>query len=186
MRSTEEAFAAYYASMSDDELLRVAANRESLVPIAQTVLAAQLAKRALAAPTASGQPDTGRWWWPEISGPESATQAATLGAMTSFIVAGVIALLAIVSMFKPLDSIGPSSFVEALLLAFFGFMIKWKISRVAAVAALTLFLGERIYAAVAHGIGPATVLLAAIVLLGFISGVRGTFAYHAYREGSSA
>ena len=29
----EEAFAAYYAAMPDEELLRVAANRQSLVPV---------------------------------------------------------------------------------------------------------------------------------------------------------
>ena len=45
MRSPEEAFAAYYAAMPDEELLRIAANRESLVPVARAVVAAELARR---------------------------------------------------------------------------------------------------------------------------------------------
>jgi hypothetical protein len=67
MRSAEKAFAAYYAAMPDEELLRVAANRESLVPVAQAVLAAELLKRekrglTIPAPTSKIR-DSGRRWW---------------------------------------------------------------------------------------------------------------------------
>ena len=48
MRSQEQAFRAYYASMTDTDLLQIAANRSSFIAIAQRVLADELAKRRLA------------------------------------------------------------------------------------------------------------------------------------------
>lgn len=47
MRSQEQAFRAYYASMSDVELLEVAANRVSFIAVAQKVVADELHKRGL-------------------------------------------------------------------------------------------------------------------------------------------
>jgi hypothetical protein len=43
----EQAFRAYYATMSDTDLLRIAANRVSFIGTAQRVLAAELEKRHL-------------------------------------------------------------------------------------------------------------------------------------------
>jgi len=42
MTIQEQAFRAYYASMTDEELLRTAANKSSFVDIAQKLLAANL------------------------------------------------------------------------------------------------------------------------------------------------
>jgi hypothetical protein len=47
VRSQEQAFRAYYASMTDPELLEVAANRVSFIAIAQKVVADELRKRGL-------------------------------------------------------------------------------------------------------------------------------------------
>jgi hypothetical protein len=55
MPNPQEAFGAYYGAMSDEEILRVAANEASLVPSAQAALRAELRKRgkeALAGPPA--------------------------------------------------------------------------------------------------------------------------------------
>ena len=46
----EQAFRAYYASMSDDELLSTAKNKNSFVPIAQMLMAEELARRQLKLP----------------------------------------------------------------------------------------------------------------------------------------
>jgi len=187
VRSAEEAFAAYYAAMLDEELLRVAAKLESLVPVAQTVLAAELVRRekhGLTVPAPKSKTrDSGSWWWPIISDEKSAKKAAASGAGCAFVVAGITGVLAIISIFTPLGFVEPSSLVDALLAAFLGFMIQRKTSRIAAVAALIVFVGERIYAWIEHGVGAAVGALAVVLLLGFISGVRGTFAYHAYRRG---
>ena len=50
MTIQEQAFRAYYASMTDEELLRTAANKSSLVDIAQKLLADELVKRNLTVP----------------------------------------------------------------------------------------------------------------------------------------
>ena len=47
MRSQEQAFRAYYASMTDAELLGIAANRVSFIQIAQRILEDELKKREL-------------------------------------------------------------------------------------------------------------------------------------------
>jgi hypothetical protein len=59
MNVQEQAFRAYYASMSDGDLLRTAANRSSFIPIAQQILAEEIARRKLVAP-AESQPQAGQ------------------------------------------------------------------------------------------------------------------------------
>jgi len=50
MHVQEQAFRAYYASMSDSDLLAVAANRTSFIDLAQQILREELARRSLALP----------------------------------------------------------------------------------------------------------------------------------------
>jgi hypothetical protein len=139
-------------------------------------------RTVIAVPARKGKAaGSGPWWWPIISDEKSAKKAAMIGAGCAFVVAGITCLLAIISVFTPLGFVQPSSLVNASLAAFLGFMIQRKVSRTAAVSALVVFVGERIYAGIEHGVGAAVGALAVILLLGFISGVRGTFAYHAYR-----
>lgn len=47
MRTQEQAFRAYYASMTDAELLQIASNRKSFIGTAQMVLASELEKRGI-------------------------------------------------------------------------------------------------------------------------------------------
>ena len=47
MTTQEHAFRAYYASMTDADLLRLAANKSSFVDIAQRLLGEELARRRL-------------------------------------------------------------------------------------------------------------------------------------------
>jgi hypothetical protein len=51
----EQAFRAYYGSMTDAELLEVAANKTSFIGIAQKILADELDQRHLTAPLATRQ-----------------------------------------------------------------------------------------------------------------------------------
>ena len=57
MHSQEHAFRTYYASMSDSDLLAVAANRGSFVEIAQKMLSEEMTRRGLAFPPDSGPPE---------------------------------------------------------------------------------------------------------------------------------
>src|SRR5215831_9774826 len=50
MRTQEQAFRDYYASMTDSDLLAIAKNRASFVPIAQAQVAEELRKRQLMVP----------------------------------------------------------------------------------------------------------------------------------------
>ena len=49
-RSQEEAFRAYYASMTDAELLALAKNQSSFIPVAQMLLSYELKRRQLTPP----------------------------------------------------------------------------------------------------------------------------------------
>jgi len=51
----EQAFRAYYSSMTDAELLEVAANKTSFIGIAQKILADELDERHLTAPVSTRQ-----------------------------------------------------------------------------------------------------------------------------------
>lgn len=170
--------------MPDDELLRTAANRDSLVPVAQQALAAEVEKRGMPAlPAVKIEREPGHWWWPMISDQPSARNAAMTGATCSFIVAAFTGALALVSIFKPLSFIKPFAMVDAGAIAILGLMIRKKLSRIAAVAALTIFVAERGYIGIQYGFGKAVGVVTIILLLGFIAGVRGTFAYQKYRKG---
>ena len=125
------------------------------------------------------------WWWPAIYNETSARKAAGTGATCAYVVAGVTALLATISIFAPLSFIDPTAFVDAALAAFLGFMIQRKVSRIAALAALVMFVGERVYGVVTQGPASGGIVLAIILLFGFISGIRGTFAWHAYRRAAA-
>jgi hypothetical protein len=60
MHIQEQAFRAYYASMSDGDLLATAANRHSFVDVAQQILSEELARRNLALHTETPQAVTER------------------------------------------------------------------------------------------------------------------------------
>ena len=47
MRTQEQAFRAYYAAMTDSELLEIAAHESSFIAIAQRILEDEMAKRHL-------------------------------------------------------------------------------------------------------------------------------------------
>jgi hypothetical protein len=59
MHVQEQAFRAYYASMTDRDLLAVAANRMSFIDLAQQILREELARRRLTLPAEALPPQTG-------------------------------------------------------------------------------------------------------------------------------
>jgi hypothetical protein len=67
MHVQEQAFRAYYASMSDGDLLAVAANRTSFIDLAQQILREELDRRKLPVPA-------------DASPPQAAHSAGGLGA----------------------------------------------------------------------------------------------------------
>jgi hypothetical protein len=122
------------------------------------------------------------WIWPKIYSKSTAKDAANGAALAAFFVSGVTGLSALLSMLGVADLTSPLSIVDAVVAAFLGFMVH-RMSRTAAVAMLVWFVGERIYGGIAHGINAGFGLLAIVLLFAFISGLRGTFAYHRCRPG---
>ena len=58
MTAQEDAFRAYYGSMADAELLRTAVHKDSYIPLAQKLMAEEIARRNLTVPPADSS--TGR------------------------------------------------------------------------------------------------------------------------------
>lgn len=56
MTVQEQAFRAYYASLADAELLKIAANKRSFIAVAQQALAQELEHRNLIAPESPESP----------------------------------------------------------------------------------------------------------------------------------
>jgi hypothetical protein len=117
--------------------------------------------------------DAERVLWPKIFDLASATRAARAAVVISCFIAGIIVLLVLTSLVLPqhLLSRPPAALVEAGLWLAIAFGT-YKMSRVAAVAALALLLYN---VAWVGGVFSWPSILFAIFLF---SGVRATFVYH--------
>ena len=123
-----------------------------------------------------------RWYWPEITDAESARSAAKLARGAALFCAGitlVVTILAIMGV-ELVQKLGVSAWSlldVALFLA-----VAWgihRMSRTAAVFGLILYALERLFMMLESG--PKGIIMTVIFTLAFISGVRGTFAYHRYK-----
>jgi hypothetical protein len=119
-------------------------------------------------------------WWPPVTYREGAREAARLGAGAAAFVAGVTALFSVLAIFgaQIFTGFSPTSLVDAGLFA----IVAWRtyrMSRSWAVVGLSLFIVERAYSIYAHGMtAMAGFVVGILLLLAFVNGVRGTFAYH--------
>lgn len=109
-----------------------------------------------------------------------AKEAAHQGAGAAVFVAAVTAVFSILAIFgvQILAGFSPTALLDA---AIFG-VVAWRIyrmSRAWAVVGLVGFVVERVYALYLHGFNAgAGSIVGVFILLGFINGVRGTFAFH--------
>lgn len=117
-------------------------------------------------------------FWPDINDLESARKACRAAAVGAFIVAtitGIVAAVAVAGS-APIAGIDSSAFVDAAIFAILGFFLR-RCSRTAAVITLVLFIIERIFM-MAQGGAPVGIIVAVILIIYFIGGVRGAFTYH--------
>jgi hypothetical protein len=100
----------------------------------------------------------------------------------AFLVAIITAAVAVLagSGVTLINGIGPLAWIDAAVFAFLGLGIK-NMNRAAAVGALVLYVVEQV--ALFHSTGFNPMMIA--MILSFAQGVRGTFAFHNYREQSS-
>lgn len=127
----------------------------------------------------TGKKRYNNWWWPTISDQTSAIEASKSGFWAAVFVAVVTTLFATISLViqKEILSIDPWAYLDAFLFA----VIAWRIrrySRTFAVAGLVLFVIEK--ALLVQTQGAKGWPMAIVLLLMFVSGVRGVFAYHRF------
>jgi len=124
-----------------------------------------------------------RWYWPAFGNIADAEQASNQGMWAAVFCAAVTAIMATISIFASTGVMGirPSAYVDAVLFA----IIAWRIharSKGFAIAGLVLFAIEKVFQVITQ---PQSmrfgIFLAVILLLCFMSGVRGTFAYHRFK-----
>lgn len=117
----------------------------------------------------------------DVGSAEAAKKAAKGGMWAAFFVAGVTSIFAIIAMStgKAVAGINGAAFLDAAIFIAIGIGIA-RLSRVAAVAGLVIYIAERIYMMSVNG--PQGILLTIILTLVFINSVRGTFSYHRLTE----
>lgn len=128
-----------------------------------------------------------RWYWPQIGNVADAEQASNAGMWAALVCAGVTTLFATVAVFShgAIMGINGWAYVDALLFA----LIAWRIrarSKVFAVIGLGLFVLEKVFQFATQPKAGVGIFLAIVLLFAFISGVRGTFAYHRLRDAGVA
>jgi hypothetical protein len=118
-------------------------------------------------------------FWPRVDTRDSASDACRNAAVAAFVVAvfTVFTLLFRVLMSTGLDLWG---LFDAGLFALLGWGLL-RCSRVAAVATLLLYLAERVLVVAQAGVG-ATIIVALLIIVALVGGVRGAFAYQRHVE----
>jgi hypothetical protein len=84
---------------------------------------------------------------------------------------------------RPVIGMDAGVFIDGGIFAIAGWRI-WRLSRIWAVLAFSIFILESVYALAVHPL-PAVFLIRGTLALVLISGVRGTFAYHRFRSKES-
>ncbi len=120
--------------------------------------------------------DGGNNWWPSVADQKGAKKAAKEGAGAAVVVAAITTLFSVLALFdiRLLPGYSAWSFVDAALFALVAWRI-YKMSRVWAVVGLLLYIVEFAYTFYLRGIS-AGIFVGVLILGGFVSGVRGTFA----------
>ncbi len=124
---------------------------------------------------------TTKFWWPDVSTPDEAREAAKGGATAAWIVAVVTSGFALYAALKePVLNVTVWSFLDAALFAVLGIGI-WRLSRLAAIGALALYLVEQAF--LWASVGPKNPVMALLFIMFFVGGIRGTISYHRLRVG---
>jgi hypothetical protein len=130
-------------------------------------------------------PAKGRAWsanaW-AIYDEQSARQVTRQGMWAAFFVAIVTGAAAFLagSGIPLIKGVGQTAWVDAVVFAALGIGIA-RMSRLAAAGALLLYIAERIWMAPSVGLTP---VITIAMISAFVQGVRGTWAFHKFRQQS--
>ncbi len=110
-------------------------------------------------------------WWPDMSIEKNQIKSARLASVIAVIIAIITAIVVIIG------GLDQAALIDAVLFAIIAFFL-WRMSRVAAVAGLGLYLLEIVYSINNNPErGLIGWLLSAFFILIFANGVRATFAH---------
>ena len=116
-------------------------------------------------------------YWPQIADRETARRVARQAFWGAVLVSGITAVFATLAAFgTSLAGVGTSAFGDAALFGFIALGI-WRMSRVAAVSGLVLFVLERIWMW-RDNPRAGNIIVAVLFTVAFANGVRATFRYH--------
>jgi hypothetical protein len=121
------------------------------------------------------------WFWPKIVDLPSAVSASDQGFWASVVVAAITAVLATIALATKTDiaTINAWAYLDALLFGLIAWRIKRR-SRAFAIAGLCLFILEKAFQFSQSQSAASGSVMAVFLLLLFVSGVRGTFAFHRF------
>jgi hypothetical protein len=123
--------------------------------------------------------NSGSWYWPDVSELDGAKDATQVGMWCAVAVAG----FTVISVFLPfvffigVPKSAPATLADGVVFGAIAYGIS-RYSRFAAVAGFVLFLLEKIYTYVVTGTILGVGVVGVILLIGFLNGVRGAFAFH--------
>jgi hypothetical protein len=123
-------------------------------------------------------------WWPDVSNVRNAQKAIRHGFLAAVIVASVTAIVGLVTLYAHASIMGVygrPALISAVMFAAIGFGI-YRRSRAAAICGLLLFLIDRLVTLATQPVNVGGTIVAAILALYFIHGVRGTFAYRKFSD----
>ncbi|NJO79148.1 MAG: hypothetical protein HC827_11930 [Cyanobacteria bacterium RM1_2_2] len=127
-------------------------------------------------------------FWDKIDSLETARQAANQGVWAAGLVAAITTGLILVSMAmgevpEGMPAINAWAFWDVGLFVAIGWGIR-KMSRVAAVAGLVLYILEQVVMRISNpALSTSGFFVTGLLILAFTNAIRGTFAYHAFRTG---
>jgi hypothetical protein len=127
-----------------------------------------------------------RWYWPSFGNRADAVQACNAASWAAVFVTGVTALMATVGIFSatPILGITAWAYLDAVVFAVFAWRIRAR-SRGFAIAALALFVLEKIFQIATQPSAWVGIAMAVILTLLFINGVRGAFAWHRFEAAAT-
>jgi hypothetical protein len=133
----------------------------------------------------SNKSKKGNAWLIEINDLQSARSAAHqgVGICAAIIIVSWIFVVILATTGAPVNY--QLLIVMSIVYALIGMMI-YRMSRLAAIGGLVLYLVERAVMIAQTGAGGGNIALIAIFTLAFVNSIRGTFAYHRMRDDRQA
>jgi lysylphosphatidylglycerol synthetase-like protein (DUF2156 family) len=121
----------------------------------------------------------------DLKSAQAAGRQGTVMCVLIMVMTTVVTVMAAVAPLTPGQEAGTTEMIIGAMIVLviygtFAVMI-YKMSRVAAILALLVYVGDRLFMIAQQGVSGQSVV-AILVVFAFINSIRGTFAYHRFRH----